>query len=500
MKHLYKQLAIFTLTIIMVLAFTTKLDTHAEKVLNTAGEKHPWTGKDYEYKYWTGREWEYTGSVDYAHSVFPNLIDVTYDVTYDYEEAYKMLDMVNEVRRKAGVPELQVKDELMKVSMERAAETNVYWSHTRPDSSPHSTISFFAYGGENLCAHAETAQEAMEAWINSPGHYANMINSQWAYVGFGCVAGHWVQTFLSGRQIYWEDGFDEEFRRINGYQEGVFSPNDKPVIWDQMPSGQMKNYSEKFTAHLNPEYITDFRADIDLDAVEVGDSRPYRIFLETTGALSWKEVVSLSPDQFEVKVLTPDIISYVPWKTISADGNSGAIRALKPGKAKIQFTLKENHSFGKVVEFSVAAKPVKKGSKVTVGSNRYKVTGTKSNSRTVSLFKGKHAKTVTIPKTVKIQGKTYKVTAIASGAFSGDKNLKKITVGANVSTIGSKAFYGCKNLKKITIQSKKLKSVGKNALKGIHKKAVIKVPKSRLTKYKKLFKGKGQKKTVKIKK
>jgi len=47
---------------------------------------------------------------------------------------------------------------------------------------------------------------------------------------------------------------------------------------------------------------------------------------------------------------------------------------------------------------------------------------------------------------------------------------------------------------------KGVKSVGKNALKGIHAKATIKVPKAKLDKYKKVFKGKGQGKNVKVKK
>ena len=84
---------------------------------------------------------------------------------------------------------------------------------------------------------------------------------------------------------------------------------------------------------------------------------------------------------------------------------------------------------------------------------------------------------VTIPKTVKIGSVTYKVTKISA-----------------------KAFNGCSKLKKITVKSTYLTSVGSNAFKGIYKKAVINVPAAKLTKYKKLMKNKGQKKTVTIKK
>ena len=137
--------------------------------------------------------------------------------------------------------------------------------------------------------------------------------------------------------------------------------------------------------------------------------------------------------------------------------------------------------------------------------------------------KDKKAKKVTIPKTVTINNVTYRVTGIAAkafknskklqsivipdtvieigaGSFEGCKNLKSVTIGKNVTSIGKNAFKNCKNLKKITVKSTKLKKVGKGALTGINRKCVIKVPKKQLKSYKSLFKGKGQKKSVKIKK
>lgn len=99
---------------------------------------------------------------------------------------------------------------------------------------------------------------------------------------------------------------------------------------------------------------------------------------------------------------------------------------------------------------------------------------------------------------VKIDGKTYEVTKIAANAFKNCKKLKKVTIGSNITEIGKQAFYGCKNLKSITVKSKVLKKVGSKAFKGIHTKAKIKVPKTKLKDYKKRLKGKGQGKKVKI--
>lgn len=115
------------------------------------------------------------------------------------------------------------------------------------------------------------------------------------------------------------------------------------------------------------------------------------------------------------------------------------------------------------------------GAKITVGALNFTVTA-EGSEVSISGPKNKKVKSVIIPATVVYDGVTYKVTGIAKNAF---KN--------------------CKSLKKITIKSKTLRKAGKNCFKGINKKAVIRVPKARLKSYKKLLKGKGQKKSVKIK-
>ena len=143
---------------------------------------------------------------------------------------------------------------------------------------------------------------------------------------------------------------------------------------------------------------------------------------------------------------------------------------------------------------------VKKETKLTVGTNIFVVTNVKAKTVSYKGTKNKKAAKITIPATVKSGNQVYKVTAIADNAFKNNKRIKTVVVGKNVRTIGKKAFYGCKNLKKITVQSSIIKKVGAKAFKGINKKAVIKVPSKKYKAYKKVFKGKGQAKTVTIKK
>ena len=90
-------------------------------------------------------------------------------------------------------------------------------------------------------------------------------------------------------------------------------------------------------------------------------------------------------------------------------------------------------------------------------------------------IKKKTVASVKIANTVTYKGVKYRVTGIAKNAF-----------------------VKCNKVKKITIIATGLKSIQKNALKGIHKKCVIKVPKKQFKNYQKLLKNKGQESTVTI--
>ena len=124
-------------------------------------------------------------------------------------------------------------------------------------------------------------------------------------------------------------------------------------------------------------------------------------------------------------------------------------------------------------------KPAKKGTILTVPSKKIKVKVTSSSKKnpTVAVMKitNKKAKKLTIPSTVKVGGVTYKVTAVASQAFKGNKNLTNIRIGRGITKIGNEAFSGCKNLKKITVTAGNLTTIRKSAFKGINKKATITV-------------------------
>ena len=124
-----------------------------------------------------------------------------------------------------------------------------------------------------------------------------------------------------------------------------------------------------------------------------------------------------------------------------------------------------------------------------IKGNTYKITGKK----TAALLKAsKKAKKLTIPATVKIKGKKYKVTAILNKAAVNNKKLQKIVIGKNVRKIGKQAFAGCKKVKTIQFKTKKITSVKKNAFKGISSKTKF-VFKGNAGKIKKLIRKSGYK-------
>ena len=116
--------------------------------------------------------------------------------------------------------------------------------------------------------------------------------------------------------------------------------------------------------------------------------------------------------------------------------------------------------------------------------NSYKLKGNNA-----TLIKGAKKAKVTIPDTVILYGKKYKVTAIGAGAFKSNKKLKSVTIGKYVKSIGKKAFCGDSKLKTVIIKSKLLKSskIGKSAFKVVKKNVVFKVPASKKKLYTKII-------------
>lgn len=125
--------------------------------------------------------------------------------TFHDNMANEVLAKLNAARKEAGLNELTMdKGNMMTAARIRAKEITVHWAHERPDKDRWDSV-FDEEGvkynarGENLADGHRTADEVFKAWMNSPGHKANIMEPRFTHISIVCLEheGHfyWVQLF-----------------------------------------------------------------------------------------------------------------------------------------------------------------------------------------------------------------------------------------------------------------------------------------------------------------
>ncbi|MGN0154357.1 MAG: leucine-rich repeat protein [Lachnospiraceae bacterium] len=107
------------------------------------------------------------------------------------------------------------------------------------------------------------------------------------------------------------------------------------------------------------------------------------------------------------------------------------------------------------IKVTGATKKEEYGTLVDYKGLNYEITG--ENTCRVSSWKTNYntkKKNIVIPDTIKANGKTYKVTAIAPGAFMRNSKIQTIKIGKNVQEIGNTSFIGLRKLTKFTVDKK----------------------------------------------
>ena len=96
-------------------------------------------------------------------------------------------------------------DKLFKAAAGHSADMAAknYFSHTGSDGSSFSQrITGAGYSwraaGENIAAGQTSVAQVMNAWVNSPGHCANLMNKNFTEVGVACV-----KNDKSSYRTYW---------------------------------------------------------------------------------------------------------------------------------------------------------------------------------------------------------------------------------------------------------------------------------------------------------
>lgn len=120
--------------------------------------------------------------------------------------ASQVVALVNAERAKYGLSALKVDSRVQQAAQVRAAETVQSFSHTRPNGSSFSTALTeagvsYTRSGENIAYGQSTPQQVVQAWMNSSGHRANILNESFTTIGVGyTVSGgtaYWAQLFTA---------------------------------------------------------------------------------------------------------------------------------------------------------------------------------------------------------------------------------------------------------------------------------------------------------------
>ena len=238
--------------------------------------------------------------------------------------------------------------------------------------------------------------------------------------------------------------------------------------------------------YITPEYkISDISSDEDVIFINATyTAKPKAI------SISSATVSNIKDKYYTGKGRIQDAVVSVNGKTLekNKDYTVRYSNNKTVGTATITITGKGNYTGTIQNKFKIN---IMKSSTYTIDGMKYKVTNSKTDGKgtveLVSIPSNSKKATITVPSTIKISGKTFRVSSIGSKAFKNNTYVKKVVLGKYITNIGQESFYGCKQLKTIEIKSTKLKSVGKNAVAKIYKKAYIKVPSSKVKTYKKLF-------------
>ncbi len=117
----------------------------------------------------------------------------------------EVVRLVNEIRVKNGLKELKEDWELSRVARYKSQDMkdNNYFSHTSPVyGSPFDMMKNFGISyrsaAENIAKGQKTPEAVVNAWMNSSGHRANILNSSFTKIGVGYVkdGNLWTQMFI----------------------------------------------------------------------------------------------------------------------------------------------------------------------------------------------------------------------------------------------------------------------------------------------------------------
>lgn len=117
--------------------------------------------------------------------------------------ADQVVELVNQERAKVGLKALSVDSKLQTMAQDKAIDMfkNNYFDHTSPTyGTPFEMMKTYGISyraaGENIAKGQSSPAQVMKSWMNSSGHKANILSSNFTAIGVGYQNGVWVQDFI----------------------------------------------------------------------------------------------------------------------------------------------------------------------------------------------------------------------------------------------------------------------------------------------------------------
>lgn len=141
------------------------------------------------------------------------------------QEEWEILKLTNKERLAKGLSSYSTFAALQDAADIRDHELPTLYSHTRPDGSTFYTVLEqtkldFNSAGENIAAGQTTPKEVVDAWMNSTGHRANILDADFAHMGTGLLAKDFTISTADGSHMY-HNGWEELFLTHHGTVENI---------------------------------------------------------------------------------------------------------------------------------------------------------------------------------------------------------------------------------------------------------------------------------------
>ncbi|NCN87702.1 MAG: hypothetical protein GW941_02285 [Candidatus Pacebacteria bacterium] len=108
----------------------------------------------------------------------------------------QVVELTNAERANAGLPPLTLNSKLTNAALSKGQDmfNDQYWAHVAPDGKqPWGFISDNGYSyrvaGENLARDFSNSSDMMSAWMRSPTHKANIVNTRYQEIGIAVIDG-----------------------------------------------------------------------------------------------------------------------------------------------------------------------------------------------------------------------------------------------------------------------------------------------------------------------